>query len=115
NDSRITRVGKFIRLTRLDELPQLWNVLKGDMSFIGPRPERPEFNRELAEQIPYYNLRHMVRPGVTGWAQILYPYGASVEDATEKLQYDLFYIKNFTFLLDLQIMLKTISVVLLGK
>jgi sugar transferase (PEP-CTERM system associated) len=115
NDTRITRVGKLIRLTRLDELPQLWNVLKGDMSFIGPRPERPEFNVELAEKIPYYDLRHMVRPGLTGWAQVSYPYGASVEDAREKLQYDLFYIKNFTFVLDLQIVLKTISVVILGK
>jgi exopolysaccharide biosynthesis polyprenyl glycosylphosphotransferase len=115
NDSRITRVGKLIRLTRLDELPQLWNVLKGDMSFIGPRPERPEFNKELAQKIPYYDLRHLVRPGITGWAQILYPYGASTDDAREKLQYDLFYIKNFSFILDLQIFLKTISVVVLGK
>ncbi len=115
NDQRVTSVGKFIRLTRLDELPQLWNVLLGDMSFIGPRPERPEFNVELEKAIPYYNLRHMVRPGLTGWAQVLYPYGASVEDSKEKLQYDLFYIKNFSFLLDLQILLKTISVVLLGK
>lgn len=115
NDVRVTKVGKFIRLTRLDELPQLWNVLKGDMSFIGPRPERPEFNGQLSQQIPYYNLRHLVRPGITGWAQILYPYGASVEDAQEKLQFDLFYIKNFSFLLDFQIVLKTISVVILGK
>lgn len=114
-DSRITRLGKFIRLTRLDELPQLWNVLKGDMSFIGPRPERPEFNSELSQKIPYYDLRHVVRPGITGWAQILYPYGASIEDSREKLQYDLFYIKNFSFFLDLQIVLKTISVVMLGK
>ena len=110
NDQRITSVGKLIRLTRLDELPQLWNVLNGDMSFIGPRPERPEFNVELAKAIPYYNLRHIVRPGLTGWAQVLYPYGASVEDAREKLQYDLFYIKNFTFFMDLQILLKTVSV-----
>ena len=115
NDQRVTSIGKLIRLTRLDELPQLWNVLVGDMSFIGPRPERPEFNVELEKEIPYYNLRHMVRPGLTGWAQVLYPYGASVEDAREKLQYDLFYIKNFSFMLDLQIVLKTISVVLLGK
>ncbi len=115
NDQRVTPVGKFIRLTRLDELPQLWNVLKGDMSFIGPRPERPEFNIDLEKAIPYYHLRHIVRPGLTGWAQVLYPYGASVEDAREKLQYDLFYIKNFTFLMDLQILLKTVSVVLLGK
>jgi sugar transferase (PEP-CTERM system associated) len=115
NDARVTRVGKFIRLTRLDELPQLWNVLKGDMSFIGPRPERPEFNKELSQTIPYYELRHLVRPGITGWAQVLYPYGASTEDSREKLQYDLFYIKNFSYLLDIQIVLKTISVVLLGK
>ena len=115
NDQRVTRVGRFIRLTRLDELPQLWNVLKGDMSFIGPRPERPEFNSELSQKIPYYNMRHMVRPGITGWAQILYPYGSSIEDAREKLQYDLYYIKNVTFVLDLQIVLKTISVVVLGK
>lgn len=115
NDARITRVGKFIRLTRLDELPQLWNVLRGDMSFIGPRPERPEFNRDLETKIPFYNLRHLVRPGITGWAQVLYPYGASVEDAKEKLQYDLFYIKNYSLILDLQIVLKTISVVVLGR
>ncbi|MBS1970384.1 MAG: exopolysaccharide biosynthesis polyprenyl glycosylphosphotransferase [Bdellovibrionales bacterium] len=115
NDSRITRVGKFIRLTRLDELPQLWNVFRGDMSFIGPRPERPEFNKELEKQIPFYNLRHLVRPGITGWAQVLYPYGASVEDSKEKLQYDLFYIKNYSLFLDFIIVLKTISVVVLGR
>lgn len=115
NDSRITRVGKFIRLTRLDELPQLWNVFRGDMSFIGPRPERPEFNQDLEKQIPFYNLRHMVRPGITGWAQVLYPYGASVEDAKEKLQYDLYYIKHYSLALDLVIVLKTISVVILGR
>lgn len=115
NDSRITRVGKFIRLTRLDELPQLWNVFRGDMSFIGPRPERPEFNSELEKQIPFYNLRHLVRPGITGWAQVLYPYGASVEDSKEKLQYDLFYIKNYSLFLDFVIVLKTISVVILGR
>ncbi len=115
NDSRITRVGKFIRLTRLDELPQLWNVLNGDMSFIGPRPERPEFNLDLEQEIPFYNLRHLVRPGITGWAQVLYPYGASVEDAKEKLQYDLFYIKHYSLVLDFMIVLKTISVVVLGR
>jgi len=115
NDSRVTRVGKFIRLTRLDELPQLWNVFRGDMSFIGPRPERPEFNKELEKQIPFYNLRHLVRPGITGWAQVLYPYGASVEDSKEKLQYDLFYIKNDPNVLDFIIVLKTISVVVLGR
>lgn len=115
NDSRVTKVGRFIRLTRLDELPQLFNVLRGDMSFIGPRPERPEFNQDLERQIPYYQLRHSVRPGITGWAQVMYPYGASVDDAREKLQFDLYYIKKFSFVLDLQIVLKTISVVLLGQ
>jgi exopolysaccharide biosynthesis polyprenyl glycosylphosphotransferase len=115
NDSRVTMVGKFIRLTRLDELPQLFTVLKGDMSFIGPRPERPEFNKMLSEQIPFYDLRHLVRPGITGWAQVMYPYGASVDDAKEKLQYDLYYIKNHSLFLDFVIILKTVSVVLLGK
>jgi exopolysaccharide biosynthesis polyprenyl glycosylphosphotransferase len=115
DDPRITKIGKFIRLTRIDELPQLWNVLKGDMSFIGPRPERPEFNKDLAKQIPFYELRHSVRPGLTGWAQVRYPYGASVEDAKEKLQYDLFYIKNYSILLELEILVKTVQVVLFGK
>lgn len=115
NDSRVTFIGKWIRLTRIDELPQLWNVIKGDMSFIGPRPERPEFNTQLEEQIPFYRLRHLVRPGITGWAQVMYPYGASVEDSKQKLQYDLYYIKNFSFLLDMQIVFKTIQVVLFGK
>lgn len=115
NDARVTFVGKWIRLTRIDELPQLWNVIKGDMSFIGPRPERPEFNTQLEEKIPFYRLRHLVRPGITGWAQVMYPYGASVEDSKQKLQYDLYYIKNFSFLLDIQIVFKTIQVVLFGK
>lgn len=115
NDSRITRVGKFIRLTRIDELPQLWNVIKGDMSFIGPRPERPEFNVDLEKKIPFYRLRHLVRPGITGWAQVMYAYGASVEDSKQKLQFDLYYIKNFSFILDMQIIFKTIRVVLFGK
>lgn len=115
NDPRITRWGKFIRLTRIDELPQLFNVLRGEMSFIGPRPERPEFDAILEKEIPFYNLRHLVRPGITGWAQVMYPYGASVEDAKEKLQYDLFYIKNYSLLLDFLIVLRTISIVLLGK
>jgi len=114
-DPRITRVGYWLRLMRIDELPQLWNVLKGDMSLIGPRPERPEFDTKLAAQIPYYNLRYLVKPGITGWAQVLYPYGASVEDAREKLSYDLYYIKNYSIGLDLKIVLKTIRVVLLGK
>ncbi len=115
NDSRVTRVGRFIRLTRIDELPQLWNVLRGEMSFIGPRPERPEFTHSLEKQIPFYNLRHLVRPGITGWAQVLYPYGASVEDARQKLQYDLFYIKNYSLSLDLAILFKTVRVVLFGR
>ena len=112
NDPRITRVGKFIRKARIDELPQLWNVLKGEMSFIGPRPERPEFITKLEKEIPYYDLRHLVMPGITGWAQVMYPYGASIEDAREKLQYDLFYIKNFSLLLDFVILMKTIRIVL---
>ena len=115
NDIRVTRIGKILRSTRLDELPQLFNVLKEEMSFIGPRPERPEFVRDLEEKIPYYSLRHSVKPGITGWAQVNYPYGASVEDAIEKLQYDLFYIQNMSILLDLRIFLKTIHVVLFGK
>ena len=108
-------VGRFIRKTRLDEIPQLWNVLVGDMSLVGPRPERPEFVKQLGEQIPYYGQRHAVRPGVTGWAQIRYPYGASVEDSLEKLQYDLFYIKNFSISLDLFIIFETIKTVVLRR
>jgi exopolysaccharide biosynthesis polyprenyl glycosylphosphotransferase len=112
NDSRVTKVGRFIRKTRIDELPQLWNVLKGDMSVVGPRPERPEFNQELSQQIEFYNFRHTMQPGLTGWAQVLYPYGASIEDAREKLKYDLYYAKHFNLLLDLKILLKTVNVVL---
>lgn len=115
NDSRITRVGAFIRATRIDELPQLINVLRGEMSFIGPRPERPEFTGMLEEQIPFYSLRHILKPGVTGWAQVMYPYGASVDDAKEKLQFELYYIKNYSLLLDVAIILKTIRVVVFGK
>lgn len=115
NDVRITRVGRFIRKTRIDELPQLWNVFKGDMSFVGPRPERPEFNIQLAHQIDFYNFRHSIQPGLTGWAQVLYPYGASVEDAREKLQYELYYAKHFNLLLDAYIFLKTVRVVLFGR
>jgi sugar transferase (PEP-CTERM system associated) len=114
NDPRVTRVGKILRKLRLDELPQLINVLKGDMSLIGPRPERDYFIRELKAKIPYYSLRFYVKPGITGWAQINYRYGASLEDAIEKLAYDLYYIKNMSFLLDISIILKTIRVVLLG-
>lgn len=112
NDDRITRVGKFIRKTRLDELPQIWNVIKGEMSFIGPRPERPEFIHDLEKQLPFYQMRHLIRPGLTGWAQILYPYGASLEDAKEKLQFELFYIKNYSLMMDISILLKTVRVVL---
>ncbi len=115
DDDRATRVGGIIRKTRLDELPQLINVLKGDMSFVGPRPERPFFVEQLKEKIPYYGLRESVKPGVTGWAQIRYPYGASFDDAFEKLQYDLYYIKNMSFLLDLIIIFETARVVLLGR
>jgi len=111
-DERITGMGKILRKTRIDELPQLWNVLKGEMSFIGPRPERPEFVEELQKQIPHYVMRHLVKPGLSGWAQIKFPYGASVEDAMEKLQYDLYYIKNRSFVLDLAITARTIAAVL---
>jgi sugar transferase (PEP-CTERM system associated) len=115
NDSRITRVGHFLRQSRLDELPQVFNVLLGHMSIVGPRPERPEFVEELKEHIPYYSERHTVRPGVTGWAQLRYSYGATEEDAIEKLQYDLFYIKNLGLRLDIAIILQTVEVVLWGK
>ena len=115
DDPRVTQVGRFLRKTRIDEIPQLLNVLRGDMSFVGPRPERPEFVAALNEKIPYYHLRHSVRPGITGWAQILYKYGSSVEDAKEKLRYDLYYIKNSSPGLDLVIFLNTIKIVLLGR
>jgi sugar transferase (PEP-CTERM system associated) len=115
HDSRITRVGAVIRKVRLDELPQLFNVLRGDMSFVGPRPERPEFVEQLAQAIPYYRERHRVRPGLTGWAQIRYQYGSSERDAFEKLQYDLYYVKNHGIFLDLLILLTTAEVVLWGK
>jgi sugar transferase (PEP-CTERM system associated) len=115
NDARITPVGRFLRRSRLDELPQLWNVLKGEMSFVGPRPERPSFVEELTAKIPFYGQRHAVKPGLTGWAQVRYTYGASVEDATEKLQYDLYYIKNLSFALDLVIVLETIKTVMLRR
>ncbi|MGA8273365.1 MAG: TIGR03013 family XrtA/PEP-CTERM system glycosyltransferase [Candidatus Sulfotelmatobacter sp.] len=115
DDPRITRVGKFLRVSRLDEIPQLWCVLKGDMAFVGPRPERPEFVEWLSKEIPYYGVRHVVRPGVTGWAQVRYKYGNTMEDAREKLQYDLFYIKNASFGLDILIMFQTIKIVLLGR
>jgi sugar transferase (PEP-CTERM system associated) len=114
-DPRITRIGKFLRSSRLDEIPQLWCVLKGDMAFVGPRPERPEFIEMLSKEIPYYGVRHMVRPGLTGWAQVRYKYGSTVADAREKLQYDLFYIKNASIGLDLLIMFQTVKTVLLRR
>jgi sugar transferase (PEP-CTERM system associated) len=115
NDPRVTRVGAFIRKTRVDELPQLVNVLRGDMSFVGPRPERPEFVEKLEQVIPYYHERHSVKPGITGWAQLCYPYGASEKDAFEKLQYDLYYVKNRSLLFDLAILVQTVEVVIWGK
>ena len=113
DDRRVTRVGKILRKYRLDEIPQMWNVLKGNMNFVGPRPERPEFVKKLTEMIPYYPERHTVKPGITGWAQVSYGYGASVEDAVEKLKYDLFYIKNMSYVMDLIIIFKTAKIVLL--
>jgi sugar transferase (PEP-CTERM system associated) len=115
NDGRVTRVGGLIRRLRLDELPQLFNVIRGDMRFIGPRPERPEFVNELAQKIPYYHERHCVKPGLTGWAQLCYPYGSSEKDALEKLQFDLYYVKNQSLIFDLMILLQTVEVVLMGK
>jgi sugar transferase (PEP-CTERM system associated) len=115
DDPRITRVGKLIRKLRIDELPQLLNVLKGDMSFVGPRPEREFFTMELAKKIPYYKERFTVKPGITGYAQILYPYGASEKDALEKLKYDLYYIKNMSLVLDFIVMVKTVKIILLGR
>ena len=114
-DDRVTLVGRFIRKTRLDELPQLWNVLRGDMSFVGPRPERPFFVAQLAEQIPFYEQRHAVRPGITGWAQVKYRYGASIEDSLEKLRYDLYYVKHLSLTFDLTILFDTVKVVLFAK
>ncbi len=115
NDDRATRVGRFLRNSRLDELPQILNVLKGEMSFVGPRPERPVFVDQLADQIPFYALRHNVKPGITGWAQVRYSYGASVDDAVEKLQHDLYYVKNNSLFLDIMILIATVEVVLWGK
>jgi sugar transferase (PEP-CTERM system associated) len=114
-DERVTRVGRVIRKIRLDEIPQFWNILRGDMSFVGPRPERPHFVRQLAEEIPFYDQRHLIPPGLTGWAQIKYPYGASIEDARQKLQYDLYYIKNQSLLLDAVIMFETVKTILFGR
>ena len=115
NDTRVTRLGKFMRRTRLDEIPQMWNVLKGDMSFVGPRPERPEFVDWLRKEIPFYELRHMIRPGITGWAQVRYRYGASLEETKRKLEYDLYYVKHLSLGLDLLIMFETIKTILLQR
>ena len=115
NDARVTRVGRIIRTLRIDEIPQFWCILKGEMSFVGPRPERPVFVEQLAQEIPFYEQRHLVAPGLTGWAQVRYPYGASVEDARQKLQYDLYYIKNQGLLLDLLIVLETVKTILFGR
>lgn len=115
NDSRVTRLGRILRKTRIDEIPQLINVLKGEMSLVGPRPERPEFVQKLKELIPYYSERHYVKPGVSGWAQVRYPYGASVEDAVEKLRFDMYYIKNISLILDIKIILQTLAVMLFCK
>jgi sugar transferase (PEP-CTERM system associated) len=114
-DPRITAVGRFLRRSRLDEIPQIWNVLRGDMAFVGPRPERPEFVMKLNEQIPYYNVRHSARPGITGWAQIKYGYGSSVEESKEKLSFDLYYIRNVSVMLDLLIVFYTIRAVVIGR
>jgi lipopolysaccharide/colanic/teichoic acid biosynthesis glycosyltransferase len=114
-DPRVTRVGRVLRMIRLDEVPQMFNVLMGDMSFIGPRPERPVFVNQLKEQIPFYVLRFAVKPGITGWAQVMYPYGSTVGDALEKLQYDLYYMKNMSIFLDSLILLKSLQVVLFRR
>ena len=115
NDSRVTRVGNIIRLIRVDELPQLFNVLTGDMSLVGPRPERPFFVEQLTNEIPYYAVRHSIKPGVTGWAQVRYQYGSTIEDSQEKLQYDLYYVKIHSWFLDLGILIETVGVLLTGK
>jgi sugar transferase (PEP-CTERM system associated) len=115
DDERTTRVGRVIRKIRVDEIPQFWNILRGDMNFVGPRPERPHFVEQLAQEIPYYEQRHLMAPGLTGWAQINYPYGASIEDAKQKLQYDLYYMKNQSLALDATIMFETIKTILFGK
>ena len=115
NDPRVTSIGRFMRLTRLDEIPQLWNVLRGEMGFVGPRPERPEFVKWLASEIPFYELRHMIRPGITGWAQVRYQYGASLEETRQKLEYDLYYVKHLSLGLDLLIMFETIKTIILRR
>ena len=111
DDDRVTRIGRFIRKTRIDEIPQIYNVLSGDMSFVGPRPERPSIVADLEDKIPFFKYRHVVKPGITGWAQVNYPYGASIEDAREKLKYDLYYVKNESIFLDFLILMETVRVV----
>jgi exopolysaccharide biosynthesis polyprenyl glycosylphosphotransferase len=115
NDSRVTRVGRLMRKTRLDEIPQLWNVLKGDMGFVGPRPERPEFVDWLSSEIPFYELRHIIRPGLTGWAQVRYGYGATLEETKHKLEYDLYYVKHMSVGLDLLVIFETVKTILLRR
>lgn len=115
NDDRVTKVGKFMRKTRIDELPQLWNVIKGTMSFVGPRPEWDILAKEYEEQIPHYNLRHLIKPGITGWAQVMYPYGENIEDTKRKLEYDLYYIKHQDLIMDVLTILKTAKVVIFGR
>jgi exopolysaccharide biosynthesis polyprenyl glycosylphosphotransferase len=115
NDPRVTSLGRFMRKTRLDEIPQLWNVLRGEMGFVGPRPERPEFVQWLSSEIPFYELRHIIRPGITGWAQVRYQYGASLEETKQKLEYDLYYIKHLSLGLDLLIMFETIKTIILRR
>jgi lipopolysaccharide/colanic/teichoic acid biosynthesis glycosyltransferase len=115
DDDRATRVGRFIRKVRIDEIPQFFNIIRGDMDFVGPRPERPHFVSQLAQEIPYYEQRHLIAPGLTGWAQIKYPYGASIEDARQKLEYDLFYIKNQSLMLDAIILFETIKIIIFGR
>jgi len=115
SDDRVTRVGRIIRKVRIDEIPQFWNIVRGEMNFVGPRPERPHFVAQLAQQIPYYEQRHLIAPGLSGWAQIKYPYGASIEDARQKLQYDLFYIKNYSLILDAIVLFETVKIILFGR
>jgi lipopolysaccharide/colanic/teichoic acid biosynthesis glycosyltransferase len=115
HDDRATRLGRIIRKMRVDEIPQFWNILRGEMSFVGPRPERPHFVAQLAREIPYYEQRHLIPPGLTGWAQIKYPYGASIEDARQKLQYDLYYVKNQSLILDAIVLFETIKIILFGR
>jgi sugar transferase (PEP-CTERM system associated) len=115
DDPRVTSIGRFLRMTRLDEIPQFWNVLRGDMAFVGPRPERPEFVQWLSQEIPFYDLRHMIRPGITGWAQVRYQYGASLDETKRKLEYDLYYVKHQSIGLDLLIMFETIKTILLRR